>query len=124
MAVVCCNTVQLVAREGADRRIYMSETKDSSAELNEGVISIQKAYDHRMAQLEESISALKGQHAEWLNLNNGEKLLRLKLVAAFEKNSEVESVYSEKVKLRAKEIKAHFDQRAEKALKELQGMTW
>ena len=96
-----------------------SETKDLTEDLNDGLVSIQKAYDRRRAQLEESISALERQHSEWLNLNNGEKLLRLKLVAAFKKNGEVESVYSEKIKLLAKDTIAELDKEADEAKKRL-----
>jgi hypothetical protein len=101
-----------------------NEPGDLNKELNDGLISVQKAYERRRAQLEESISDLERQHTEWLNSHNGEKLLRLKFVTAFKKNGEVESVYSERVKLRVKDLRAEIEKNADEARKRLAEKGW
>jgi hypothetical protein len=59
--------------------------KTEAEEFNEQLISIQKAYEQRRIQIQESISALEREHAEWMSLNDGQKLMRLKIVASLKK---------------------------------------
>ncbi len=84
-------------------------------QFNEELISIQKAFEYHRAHLEKQISELEEQHAEWMSSDDGEKLLRLKLVSAFKKNGEAESVYSERVKSRVKELRADIQKNADEA---------
>jgi len=102
----------------------MAEPKDLTEEFNDGLISVRKTYECRRTQLEENISTLERQYAEWMKLDDGEKLLRLKLVAAFKKNGEVESVYSERVKLQVKDIRAEIQKNADAARKRLAEKGW
>ena len=97
-----------------------NETRDLTKEFNDGLIFVQKEYARQRAQLEESISKLDRQHAEWINSDDGEKLLRLKLLAAFKKNGEGASVYSEKVKSRVKELRADIQKNTDEARKRLE----
>src|SRR5438105_2716141 len=96
-----------------------TETKNLTRELNDGLISVQKDYERRHAQLEENISELDKQHAEWMKSNDGEKLLRLKLAAAFKENGESESVYSERVKSKVNDISAEIQKNGEAAMERL-----
>jgi len=100
------------------------ENTDLNKEFHDGLISVQKAYNHRRAQLEKSISELEKQHAEWMNSDDGEKLLRLKFVAAFKENGEVEGVYSERVKLSVKEWRAKLEKDASESRKWLAENGW
>ncbi len=102
----------------------MTEPEDLTKEFNDGLISVQKEYDRRRAQLEQSISTLEKQHAEWMTSDDGEKLLRIKFVATFRKNGEVESVYSERVKLAVKDMRADIEKNADEARKRLTERGW
>lgn len=96
-----------------------SETENFTQQFNDMLIAIQKEYEQRRNQLLKSMTELEREHAEWMNLDYGEKLMRMKLVTAFLKNGEIESVYSEKVKSRAKDIRAEIFKNADEAKKRL-----
>ena len=97
-------------------------TPDTTAErqdFDKQVRSIQKAYEHRRAQLEASLSALDAAHDEWLALGDGPKWIRLKVLAALQKRGQVASVYSEQVKSSAVDLIAELDREADEATKRL-----
>ena len=93
--------------------------KTETEGFDEEVASVQKAYERKHAQIQESLSVLEREHAEWMNLNEGQKLLRLKIVMALKKNGQVENVYSEKVKSSAEQITTHFKTAADAALERI-----
>jgi hypothetical protein len=93
--------------------------KKETEDFDEQVVSVQKAYERKRAQIQESISVLEKEHAEWMNLNNGQKLVRLKIVAALKQNGQVENVYSERVKSSAEQITTHFSTKADAALERI-----
>jgi hypothetical protein len=93
--------------------------KTETEGFDEQVISVQKAYERKRAQLQESISVLEREHAEWMNLNKGQKLVRLKIVAELKKNGQIENVYSERVKSSAEQITTYFRTEADAALERI-----
>jgi hypothetical protein len=93
--------------------------KTETEGFDEQVASVQKAYERKRAEIQESISALEREHAEWLNLNKGQKLVRLKIVAELKKNGHVENVYSQRVKSSAEQITAYFSTEADAALERI-----
>lgn len=93
--------------------------KTETEEFDEQLISIQKAYEQQRNQIQESISALEKEHAEWMSLNDGQKLMRLKIVASLKKNGQVENVFSERVKSLTEQIITELNTNADATLKRI-----
>jgi hypothetical protein len=94
---------------------------ESDEDLKDEFVRVQKAYEQRLAELQESMSALERAHIEWMSLDEGAKLIRLKVAAKLRKNGEVETVYSEKVRFLARQLIADLDKKADAARKRLAG---
>jgi hypothetical protein len=104
---------------GGSKGIPFMQIDTLAEQLKDGLASVQKAYEHRRAQLEESIAALDREHAEWTNADDGDKWRRLRIVANLAKEGEDESVYSERVKLWSTRLIATLEVESDAARKRL-----
>ena len=96
-----------------------SESESLEEKFKQGVAVVQRRYECRRTELQDELSALERHHAEWLATFDGEKLFRIKIVANLQKAGETETVYSERVKLAARQIARDLEAQADAARKRL-----
>jgi hypothetical protein len=96
-----------------------NEPKDPMAQLNDGVASVQRDYDHQHTKILQELAALEAAHTEWISSDDGKKAMMLSVVRNLQSEGENAAVYDETVKLAVKNIIASIDAEADKAMARL-----